>query len=160
MSEQGSFRWTCVQSSSSSDEMEDKRQFHQRFKKKYVTPVVVIQGERLLTMSCSDKAARWCALGLQGALLSRLLEPVRLHSLVLGSLLHPHHMHRSDTCRHCAGPGLRARCSLLTYDTFTRIICTSLLDNNFMVSSTFFRYRYLCIRYISIDTLTRIVLFN
>ncbi|XP_063836834.1 double-stranded RNA-specific editase Adar-like isoform X3 [Ostrinia nubilalis] len=55
----------------------------------------VMQGERLLTMSCSDKVARWCVVGLQGALLSRCIRPVHLHSLVLGSLLHPHHMYRS-----------------------------------------------------------------
>ncbi|CAH2062487.1 unnamed protein product, partial [Iphiclides podalirius] len=54
----------------------------------------VLQGERLLTMSCSDKAARWCVVGLQGALLGRLMRPVYLHSLVLGSLLHPQHMYR------------------------------------------------------------------
>ncbi|KAI5640413.1 adenosine-deaminase (editase) domain-containing protein [Phthorimaea operculella] len=54
----------------------------------------VLQGERLLTMSCSDKVARWCVVGLQGALLSRYIRPVYLHSLVLGSLLHPHHMYR------------------------------------------------------------------
>ncbi|XP_072941187.1 double-stranded RNA-specific editase Adar isoform X2 [Epargyreus clarus] len=55
----------------------------------------VLQGERLLTMSCSDKVARWCVVGLQGALLSRLLRPVYPHALVLGSLLHPHHMYRA-----------------------------------------------------------------
>ncbi|XP_059044819.1 double-stranded RNA-specific editase Adar [Achroia grisella] len=55
----------------------------------------VMQGERLLTMSCSDKVARWCVVGMQGALLSRLLRPVYLHSLVLGSLLHPSHMYRA-----------------------------------------------------------------
>ncbi|XP_061725680.1 double-stranded RNA-specific editase Adar isoform X2 [Cydia pomonella] len=55
----------------------------------------VMQGERLLTMSCSDKVCRWCVVGMQGALLSRLIRPVYLRSLVLGSLLHPHHMYRA-----------------------------------------------------------------
>ncbi|XP_060809082.1 double-stranded RNA-specific editase Adar-like [Amyelois transitella] len=54
----------------------------------------VLQGERLLTMSCSDKVARWMVSGAQGALLSSVLRPVYLTSLVLGSLLHPHHMYR------------------------------------------------------------------
>ncbi|KAJ0169768.1 hypothetical protein K1T71_014374 [Dendrolimus kikuchii] len=54
----------------------------------------VLQGERLLTMSCSDKVARWCVLGLQGSLLSMFMKPVYLDSLVLGSLLHHHHLYR------------------------------------------------------------------
>ncbi|XP_060809081.1 double-stranded RNA-specific editase Adar-like [Amyelois transitella] len=33
--------------------------------------------------------------GAQGALLSSVLRPVYLTSLVLGSLLHPHHMYRA-----------------------------------------------------------------
>ncbi|XP_032580122.1 double-stranded RNA-specific editase Adar isoform X1 [Drosophila sechellia] len=55
----------------------------------------VLQGQRLLTMSCSDKIARWNILGIQGSLLSSIIEPVYLHSIVLGSLLHPEHMYRA-----------------------------------------------------------------
>ncbi|XP_068154399.1 double-stranded RNA-specific editase Adar isoform X3 [Drosophila tropicalis] len=55
----------------------------------------VLQGSRLLTMSCSDKIARWNIVGIQGSLLSSIIEPVYLHSIVLGSLLHPEHMYRA-----------------------------------------------------------------
>uniref|UniRef100_A0A1I8Q8M6 A to I editase domain-containing protein n=1 Tax=Stomoxys calcitrans TaxID=35570 RepID=A0A1I8Q8M6_STOCA len=55
----------------------------------------VLEGQRLRTMSCSDKIARWNIVGIQGALLSRIIEPVYLHSIVLGSLLHPEHMYRA-----------------------------------------------------------------
>jgi tRNA-specific adenosine deaminase 1 len=44
------------------------------------------RGEATLSMSCSDKMARWGALGVQGALLARFLtEPLRLASLTVAS---------------------------------------------------------------------------
>lgn len=55
----------------------------------------VLQGQRLLTMSCSDKIAKWNVVGIQGALLASLIQPIYLDSIVLGSLLHPAHMYRA-----------------------------------------------------------------
>ena len=34
-------------------------------------------------------------LGIQGALLSLIIDPVYLYSITLGSLFHPHHMFRA-----------------------------------------------------------------
>eukprot|EP00967_Tisochrysis_lutea_P066722 scaffold87036_cov17-Tisochrysis_lutea.AAC.1 len=41
------------------------------------------QGDATLSLSCSDKIARWCCLGVQGCLLSALIEPLYLTSLVV-----------------------------------------------------------------------------
>ncbi|CAJ1081784.1 double-stranded RNA-specific editase B2 [Xyrichtys novacula] len=54
----------------------------------------VLQGEQLITMSCTDKITRWNILGLQGALLSHFVEPVYLYSLTIGSLCHTGHLSR------------------------------------------------------------------
>jgi len=55
----------------------------------------VLQGERLLTMSCSDKLTRANILGTQGALLNHYVAPVYLTSIILGSLYHRDHMSRA-----------------------------------------------------------------
>uniref|UniRef100_A0A668ALR5 Adenosine deaminase RNA specific B2 (inactive) n=1 Tax=Myripristis murdjan TaxID=586833 RepID=A0A668ALR5_9TELE len=51
--------------------------------------------EPLVTMSCTDKMAKWSVLGLQGALLSHMVEPVYLHSLTVGTLSHTGHLGRA-----------------------------------------------------------------
>ena len=62
----------------------------------------IMQSERLYTMSCSDKIARWNLLGLQGALLTLYMEPVYLTSIIIGSLFHGDHISRAVIQRVCS----------------------------------------------------------
>ena len=59
----------------------------------------ILRGNRLRTMSCTDKICRWNVLGMQGALLSHIMEPIYLESLTLGYLYEHGHLSRGVCCR-------------------------------------------------------------
>uniref|UniRef100_A0AAQ6AJC0 Adenosine deaminase RNA specific B2 (inactive) n=1 Tax=Amphiprion ocellaris TaxID=80972 RepID=A0AAQ6AJC0_AMPOC len=66
-------------------------------------------GKCLVSMSCTDKMAKWSVVGLQGSLLSHLVEPVYLHSLTVGTLSHTGHLARAmrrrlATVKHLPSP--------------------------------------------------------
>jgi len=48
--------------------------------------------ENLLTMSCSDKIARWNVLGTQGSLLSLYIDPIYFKSIIIGSAFNEEHL--------------------------------------------------------------------
>lgn len=47
----------------------------------------LVRGDRLRTMSCSDKILRWNVLGVQGQLLTQFIEPLYITSVTLGKIL-------------------------------------------------------------------------
>lgn len=57
------------------------------------------RGCRLRTMSCSDKIIKWNVLGMQGALLSHVIEPIYFDSLTIGYLYEHGHLARAMCCR-------------------------------------------------------------
>ena len=66
----------------------------------------ILSGERILTMSCSDKLARWNILGAQGSLLSLFLDPVYFKSIIVGSLYSEQHLQRAVYQRLASTTGL------------------------------------------------------
>mmetsp|Transcript_3053 Transcript_3053/g.6994 ORF Transcript_3053/g.6994 Transcript_3053/m.6994 type:complete len:636 (-) Transcript_3053:216-2123(-) len=63
----------------------------------------LVLGDRVMHNSCSDKMAKWSVLGVQGALLSRLIDPIYINGVVVGDVFSHGHVCRALCCRsHCA----------------------------------------------------------
>ncbi|CAF3891308.1 unnamed protein product [Rotaria sp. Silwood2] len=59
----------------------------------------IANGKHVRHMSCSDKIFRWNVLGIQGAVLSNVIQPVYLHSITIGFPFHYGHLCRALCCR-------------------------------------------------------------
>lgn len=55
----------------------------------------ILHSERLLTMSCSDKLARWNVTGIQGSLLTHIINPIYLSTIIVGDCYHRVHLKRA-----------------------------------------------------------------
>ena len=56
-------------------------------------------GDRVMHNSCSDKMAKWSVLGVQGALLSRLIQPIYIDAVIVGDVFSHGHVCRALCCR-------------------------------------------------------------
>jgi double-stranded RNA-specific adenosine deaminase len=65
-------------------------------------------GDRMMHNSCSDKIAKWSVVGVQGALLSRLIDPIFITGVVVGDLFSHGHICRALCCR--SDYALKATC--------------------------------------------------
>ncbi|CAF0800756.1 unnamed protein product [Adineta steineri] len=59
----------------------------------------ITNGKHIRHMSCSDKIFRWNVLGIQGALLSHIIQPIYLNSITIGFPFHYGHLCRALCCR-------------------------------------------------------------
>ena len=55
----------------------------------------ILIGERLKIMSCSDKLCKYNVVGVQGSLLSNIMETVYLDSVIIGGYYHKNHLSRA-----------------------------------------------------------------
>ncbi|KAF8357057.1 adr-2 [Pristionchus pacificus] len=90
-------------------------------------------GQRLRTMSCSDKVLKWNVMGLQGALLSHFLHPIYLSSLALA-----HFTRESCIARACYGRVARFKPSEPEYTVNSSLV---LHRSTFVLPTTVSRAR-------------------
>ena len=55
-------------------------------------------GDRVMHNSCSDKMAKWSVLGVQGALLSHIVDPIYVTGVVIGDVFAHGHICRALCC--------------------------------------------------------------
>ncbi|ETV95733.1 hypothetical protein, variant [Aphanomyces invadans] len=65
----------------------------------------ILQANRTMSMSCSDKLCQWMVCGLQGALLSRWFDPIVLHGVVVSQPEDADPASFHDALRRCVSRG-------------------------------------------------------